>query len=301
MKRILFFCILATIFALGTFLPLATAHPLVSVIRDGIRFSESVYPYDGGLFISNFGSETMSPLHDENAGYILYRKDGITKTIIPANGSLHKPTAMAVKDGHLFICDETRLVVHRLDGMAEPPQIVTFPAEDQVVNALALDGDTLYISLTNPGSIYSLDVSHPANVGSIKPQKWLDIHGANGMAVGDGVMYIATIPTDYSTISVDDVIYCVRDMKHLKAEKFCGEPGLYDGVALSDDNKTLYISEWKTGTVTAVDVQTKRTHILYEEQGIGPADIAQAGGILFIPDLPNSRVIEINVEDIQNR
>lgn len=121
------------------------------------------------------------------------------------------------------------------------------------------------------------------------------------MAVGDGVMYIATIPTDYSTISVDDVIYCVRDMKHLKAEKFCGEPGLYDGVALSDDNKTLYISEWKTGTVTAVDVQTKRTHILYEEQGIGPADIAQAGGILFIPDLPNSRVIEINVEDIQNR
>lgn len=37
------------------------------------------------------------------------------------------------------------------------------------------------------------------------------------------------------------------------------------------------------------------------DENVGPADIAQAGGILFIPDLPNSRVIEINVEDIQNR
>lgn len=297
-----FLLAIAAFIAVAASLPSAVASteekPLVSVVHEGIRFPESVYPYDGGLFISNFGSEVMSPRHDENAGYILYRKDGKTKTVLPANGSLHKPTAMAVKDGYLFICDETRLVVHRLDDMAEPPQIVTFPAEEQVVNALALDGDMLYISLTNPGSIYTLDVSHPANLGSVKPQKWLDIHGANGIAVGDGVMYIATIPTDYSTISADDVIYCVRDMKHPKAEKFCGEPGLYDGATLSDDNKTLYLSDWKTGRVTAVDVQTKRMHIIYEEQGIGPADIAQAGGILFIPDLPNSRVIEIDMKGI---
>ena len=51
----------------------ASDKPLVSVFSDDIKFSESVYPYDDGIFISNFGSESINPRPDENNGYIIYR------------------------------------------------------------------------------------------------------------------------------------------------------------------------------------------------------------------------------------
>ena len=72
--------------------------PMVSIVHEDVRFSESVYPYDGGLLISNFGSETMNPRDDENKGYIIFRKDGVNKKIVEG---LHKPTAMVVKDNYL--------------------------------------------------------------------------------------------------------------------------------------------------------------------------------------------------------
>ena len=269
----------------------AQAQPLVSVIKEDVRFSESVLPYDGGLFISNFGSEEMTPRPDEFNGCIIFRRDGVNKKIVDG---LHKPTAMVVKDNFLFVCDETVLKVFDLKNLNAAPRIVTFAEDDKVVNALALDGDTLYISITNSGRIYSLDVSQPAR--SKNPKLWLELGGVNGLTIGGGKMFIATIPVDYRTVSKENVIYVVRNLKKPVAEKFLDVPGLYDGVALSDDNKTLYVSDWLSASVVAVDVKTKKFRVVYEEQGIGPADIAQADGMLFIPDLMNSRIICIHVD-----
>ena len=268
------------------------AQPLVSVFSDDVRFCESILPYDGGLFISNFGSATMNPRPDENSGYIIFRKDGVNKKIVDG---LHKPTAMSVKDNFLIVCDETVLKVFDLANIDAAPQIVTFAADDKVVNALARDGDTLYISITNSGRIYSLDISNPARLGNVSPKLWLELGGANGMTIGGGEMFIATIPVDYRTVAAGNVIYRVRDLKKPVAEKFYDVPGLYDGVALSDDGKTLYISDWLTASVAAVDIATKNFRVIYAEAGIGPADIAQADGTLFIPELVNSRVICISV------
>ena len=285
MKKIL------SLIALLIFFNTAQAQPLVSVIREDVCFSESVLPHDGGLFISNFGSEQMTPRADEFEGYIIFRKDGVNKKIVDG---LHKPTAMKVKDNFLFVCDETVLKVFDLKNLKAAPQVVTFAENDKVVNALALDGDTLYISITNSGRIYSLDVSNPKRLGN--PKLWLELGGVNGMTIGGGEMFIATIPADYRTVTEEDVIYRVRNLKKPVAEKFFDVPGLYDGVALSDDRKTLYVSDWLSASVIAVDVATKKVRVVYEEAGIGPADIAQAGGMLFIPDLVNSRLICIRVD-----
>lgn len=238
----------------------ATSNPLVSVIHEDVRFSESALPYDGGLFISNYGSEKMRPRPDENSGYIIFRKDGVNKKIV---SGLHKPTGMTVKAGFLFVCDETALKVFNLNELDAKPQIVTFAPDDKVCNALALDGNTLYISVTNSGKIYSLDVSNPARLGN--PKLWLELTGPNGMTIGKGEMFIATIPTDYRTVSAENVIYRVRNLQKPVAEKFFDVPGLYDGVTLSDDSKTLYVSDWLTASVTAVDIRTKKSRVIYEE------------------------------------
>lgn len=269
----------------------AMDEPLISVLHEDIRFSESVLPYDGGLLISNFGSDKMYPRSDEYSGYILFCKDGVNKKIV---GGLHKPTGMAVKDNFLFVCDETRLVVCDLQNPDRELQVVKFEADDKVLNDLVCEGDKLYISVTDSGRIYSLDVSNPTRLG--KPKLWLEIVGANGMAVGGGKMFIATIPPDYRTVTDGNVVYRVRDLQNPVAEKFFDVPGLYDGVALSDDLKTLYVSDWLTASVTAIDLVSKKTRLIYQEKGIGPADIAFAEGTLFIPELVGSRIISIRLE-----
>ena len=86
--------------ALCLAVPALAAPQAVSLAgNEGVRYSESVLPWEGGLLISNFGSEGMGPREDEDKGYILYYKDGETRTVVPADGRLHMPTGMAVKDG----------------------------------------------------------------------------------------------------------------------------------------------------------------------------------------------------------
>ena len=46
----------------------------VSHITTGIRHAESVYPYNDGIFVSNYGSEAMHPKKDERKAYIYYEK-----------------------------------------------------------------------------------------------------------------------------------------------------------------------------------------------------------------------------------
>lgn len=275
----------------------ARSTPIVEIIRSGIKYSESVLPFDGGLLISNFGSDMMNPRDDENKGFVLYYRDGMTFNLIPPGSGLRKPTAMAVKDKHLFVCDGDCLKVFRVDdfmeAVATPVKVIKFEDDDRVVNALALDGNTLYVSITNTNRIYTLDVSNVERPG--KPKKFIELPGPNGLAVRDGVLYVATIPHDYEDFQANHVIYRVRLGAAPKVEKVLDVPGLYDGVALSDDGRMLYVSDWFTSAVQSIDLQTGERKLIYREQGVGPADIAQAGGVLYIPDLPGSRVIGIQV------
>lgn len=284
-----------SIFAAGLFFinsASAESQALVSIFRDGVKFSESVYPYDGGLFISNYGSENMNPRADENSGYIIYRKDGINKKV--AEG-LHKPTGLLVKDNLLFVCDETKLLVYNLKNLSETPRVINFAADDKVANALTSDGENLYISITNTGRIYKLDIRDTKNLKA--PKLWLEIPGPNGMIYGGGEIFIVSIPADYKSVTSENVVYRVKNLQNPVAEKFFDVAGLYDGVTISDDLKTLYVSDWLTASVTAIDIKSKKSRVIYEEKGIGPADIAQSGGRLFIPELVGSRIIEIQIEN----
>ena len=277
-------CSISTAFA-------ADSNARIFQISDGVRFSESVYPYDGGLLISNFGSENFTPRDDENKGYISYYKNGEMTTIVPPYGSLHCPTAMAVKDDYLFVCDKTDLKVFNLNNLNEEYQIVTFPTDDKVINAMALKNNTLYITMTNPGRVYQLDVSEPANMTAKTPEKWLDIPGANGIAIRDNTMYVVSIPTDYATITPKNVIYRIKNINRPIVEKFDDIAALYDGVDISNDGKKLYVSDWKSAALIEVDIRTKEHKIIYQKNGIGPADLAIENNIIYLPDLLNSKIL----------
>lgn len=300
MKKVLILKTLAVIVLTGVLTPAyAGSMPegkTTKVITEGIRFCESTYPYNGGILIANFGTEQLNPLNREKKGYILYYKDGKTTTLIPTDGNLSAPKGMFERNGYLYICDVNQLVIYNLKAVAQPPQIIRFPADDLFLNDLAASGNTLYISVTNSGRIYTLDISNPAKQENSLPVKWLDITGPNGITIDGNAMYIASYPADGNTTEAN-VIYKVSNLKKPAAEIFFNAASQYDGIAVSADKKTLYISSWTPASVSAIDMKSKQQTVLPVAEGlIGPADMTLVDGTLFIPDLPNSRVLIYKVE-----
>ncbi|WP_052356413.1 beta-propeller domain-containing protein [Bacteroides timonensis] len=300
MKKALILKTLAVIVLTGVLTPAyAGSMPegkTTKVITEGIRFCESTYPYNGGILIANFGTEQLNPLNREKKGYILYYKDGKITTLIPADGNLSAPKGMFERNGYLYICDVNQLVIYNLKAVAQPPQIIRFPADDLFLNDLAASGNTLYISVTNSGRIYTLDISNPAKQENSLPVKWLDITGPNGITIDGNTMYIASYPADGNTTEAN-VIYKVSNLKKPAAEIFVNAASQYDGIAVSADKKTLYISSWTPASVSAIDMKSKQQTVLPVAEGLtGPADMTLVDGTLFIPDLPNSRVLIYKVE-----
>ena len=314
MKKLLVSLFSFLLFACCFIFPLpshAAAMPDTSEIREGIRFSECVRPYDGGVLIANYGSRNKMPGIDEIKGYILYRKNGQTKTLI-APGVLHYPSGMAVKDDYLFVCDGDHLRVYNLQQPEKAPQTITFP-KPYWLKAAAVDGNTLYVSSDNVGQIFALDISHPENMNRVQPKKWLELQGVKCMAVGDGVMYI-TAPSengpDVDETKVENIIYCVRDLKHPQAEKFfsrkvySGDPVAdknisvyYEGIVFSEDNYALYVTDHraKTGAIFVIDIGTREMRVIYEEEGLDPSDLTLFEKALFIPDMKNHRVLKLEL------
>lgn len=262
-----------------------------AVVSEGLRYCESTYPYEQGVLVGNFGSTQLDPLNSEGRGYIAYLHDGAVETLIPADGNLSAPRGMYLRDGHLFICDVNKVVVYNLQQPGTAPQVVAFPEGEAFVNDLAAAGNWLYVTVTNTGRIFRLDISDPAAAGT--PEPWLEIPGPNGVVIRDGVMYVATYSPD-GVATPAHVIYRIADLEQPVAEPLISVPGQYDGIAFSSDGRTLYVTNWTPAGLTAIDLATLETSPVacpVEPALAGPADISVADGRIYIPDLPNSRVV----------
>lgn len=270
----------------------ASQAPAASGVRqfsEGIERAESVCPYDGGILISNFGGS--------DGGYVLYRKNGATETLIAPGKGLNSPTGMAVGNGILFVCDGDALKVFELSDPGRGFQEIHIAGSGHLFNDVAVNGNDLYISVTDEDAIYRMDIASSEKLAEAEPVRWAEVPGPNGITAGNNALYIASIPKDFTSVTGEAVLYRIPDLSSPKAEVLLNVPGLYDGVALSDDGKTLYYSDWNTTSVGALDLQSGETKTIYQEKGIGPADIAWQNGTLYVPDLPGSRILEFTVEE----
>lgn len=271
---------------------LVSAQTGLSVVNDGLRFCESTLPYNNGILIANFGTEELNPLNDEGKGYIMYYKDGKTETFIPADGNLSAPKGMLVQGNRLFVCDVNKIVVYNTKKKSSKPVIIRLPEGHLFVNDLATDGESLYASVTNSDRIFRIDIS--GNKG-YTTEEWLEVPGPNGLLIDKGCMYIASYPADGKTTG-KNVIYKVSDMANPKLEKFVDVPGQYDGIAKSTDGNHIYITNWVPASVSKVSLSDRSVtpvSISLDSPLTGPADISVKEGNIYIPDLPNSRVVVV--------
>ncbi len=263
----------------------------VSIFDEGLRYCESTYPYDGGILIANFGSTQLDPLNSEGRGYVVFYRDGASEVLIPADGNLSGPRGMYLRDGHLFICDVNKIVAYDLENLEAVPQTIALPEGEAFVNDLAADGNNLYVSVTNTGHIFRLDISDPAQAGT--PELWLEIPGPNGLVIRDGVMYAACYSPDGEARS-EHIIYRIPDLQNPVAEPFVTLPGQYDGIAFSSDGQSLYVTNWAPAGVSRIDLQSRTVEpvgLSLEQPLVGPADMTVSEGTVYVPDLPNSRVV----------
>ena len=257
-----------------------------------IKFSESVLPYKGGLLISNFGSVSHRvKSEDENNGYILYYKNNKIRSFISADGNLKTPAATAVYKKKLFVCDGDRLWVYNLKKLKDTPQKIMFNKDDKAVNDILLIKDELYVTVTNTNRIYKINLKSK----DLKPEKWVDIPSPNGIANKGKTIYVASIPADYTHIKDENVIYIIKNKDNPVVEKFTKTPGMYDGIAVT--GKKIYVSDWAHQAVKSIDIKTRKEKIIYQQSGMGPADIALKGNKLYIPDLLNHRIIILDLKN----
>lgn len=271
----------------------ASAQTVVNVIDKGIRYCESTYPYDGGLLIANFGTEQLNPLNTEGKGYIVLHKDGKNEVLIPADGHLSAPKGMLVRDGYLYVCDVNKVMVYNLADKAAEPRTIALPEGNLFANDLVSEGDYLYVSVTNTDRIFRVDISRPGQPG--QPQEWLSVAGPNGLLLHEGSLYVASYPADGRTTDAH-VVYRIADLKNPVAERWMEMPGQYDGLAVASDGKALYVTNWTPAQVSRIDLNTRQISPLdlkLPQALVGPADITVTGGYLYIPDLPNSRVVVV--------
>lgn len=262
----------------------------LGVVIDGLRFCESTLPYNNGILVANFGTEELNPLNNEGRGYIMYYKDWKTEIFIRPDGNLSAPKGMLVQSDRLFVCDVNKIVVYNIVDKSAKPVIIRLPEGHLFVNDLVTDGKYLYASVTNSDRIFRIDIS--GNKG-YTPEEWLQVPGPNGLLINNGSMYVASYPADGNTTG-NNVIYKIGDIANPKLEKFVDIAGQYDGIAASTDGDYIYITNWAPASVSKVSLSDRSVtpvNISLDSPMVGLADISVRNGKIYIPDLPNSRVI----------
>lgn len=216
--------------------------------------------------------------------------DTVSRVLIPSDGNLSAPKGMLVKDSCLLIADVGKLAVYDLRDTAAVPQIVRFPDGELYVNDMALHGNTLYVTVTNTGSIYSLDVTRPYAIDTASLKPYVTIPGANGIAIRGDTMYVASYPPDgVTTPTMRSIVsktfrrlwrQAVRPagaVRRLGTERRRRPPLFYE------------LGRFRGGVLrfrgqTGSPARSRRSDRW-------PGRLSLDGDRLYVPDLPGSRVV----------
>lgn len=277
--------------------------PQTEIYTKGLRFCEGTVPYRNLMLVSNFGGKELNPMNTDGKGYIMaIGPDGVKSSYIVPDGNLSAPKGMAVVDHFLYIADVNKVVVYNLKQLHLRPRIIKFPSDDLFLNDIAQLGGMIIVSVTNTGRIYGIDVSSPDKVSQQTPQLIGNVPGANGLAVVDNMIYIASYnpsekPDEQNVIYAYDMYASSNPMRKLITDL---TPGQYDGIAISPDGTTLFFTSWNNINDEGAALYSynlngkgKARKVALGIDFKGPADISIKGNTLWVPDLPASTVYAI--------
>lgn len=297
MKKLLVVAILAFGFGCGIVEAKSSVTPPAKVISKGLKFCEGSVAYGTSLLVSNFGTDELDPLNTQGKGYIMKITGDKTEVFIAADGNLSAPKGMAVSGEYLYIADVGKVIVYHL-GITPAFQVaIPLPEGNLFVNDIVVSGTSAYISVTNTGKLFKLDISVPAKLSSANLSAYANIAGANGLLLKGKTLYVASYPADGKT-TAENVIYRITNIANPAVEKLFTRQGQYDGLAIKGDK--LFFSNWEGPEIGYIDLKNNHVTILPITGATltGPADISLTGNKLYIPNLPSSEVIEVDTKKL---
>lgn len=262
-----------------------------TTVDRGLRFCDAVCVADDTILITNFGSTRLNPVtRSDSSGYIMQLTGDDLSTWYPADGTMSAPKGMALTSGYLYVADVCK--VHAINRRSHRKTVIPLPPGSDLANHMTVVGDMLLLSVTGNGNILALDLRADGSPSQSGFQLLTTVPGANGLCYAGGRLFIASCnPTGNPT--GENVIYVIDDFTNPQARPFISRSGQYDG--LTEYKGRLYFTDWNGGSVGHVALadttDIKLLDIRPATQLAGPAKLAVYKDRLYIPDLPNSRVI----------
>lgn len=259
----------------------------------GFSHPESVCQSHNTLFVSNIGAG-LEPSAKDGDGFIS-KVDLATGAVeelhfLPADGVLHAPKGMALYGHTLYVADIDHIVGFDIDSRKRVVDLAI--AETNSLNDLVIGDGKLYVSATNPGQIFAVDLQTLAY--QVLPLTD-SVVGANGLCYDEAAkrLYCVGVGTMKKP---DGRVYAI-DVPSCRVTVISSYEGVLDGLA--KQGNTLYFSDWKAmdtkGVLVALDMGTNQVREIRLGRGKigGPGDfcISGDGRYFIVPAILEGKVL----------
>ncbi|WES96538.1 hypothetical protein P2W68_17025 [Chryseobacterium arthrosphaerae] len=261
---------------------------------------ESVF-YDGNNFyVSDIGINFTPNIKDGDGKIVKLNKKGEVINANISNAVLHAPKGFVIIDDKIFINDidaikiinlKTGSLVGKIDFSDTGIDLTASGGTGLNDMCIGLNNQTLYVSITNDGSIYQVNLNTNTKI------KIATSPGANGLFLDKdtSTLYINGYTNQKSIAKVD-----LSNMKYQLINAPAAKGG-YDGLILQKN--ILYLTDWganangtnEEGTLSKMNIDGSLVAeiSLKKLQKIklnGPADISMFENYLFIPAMGEGKV-----------
>jgi len=269
-----------------------------------LKSPESV-AYDSNksmLYVSNIDGK---PDDKDHKGFIskLSSTDG---SIVDLNWvtNLNAPKGIDLDNGtgELYVSDISELVeIDSSNGkiVGHYPASENSSLNDVVVNKR---GDA-FVSDPPNNAIYRVGSDDSGSHKSL--QLWLkskDLNGPNGMILDYGKNYLVVASMGKGTPEAGGTIKAIdldnKSITSIGKEGKTVPVGILDGLQMSGDGKSYYVSDWNAKNIDVVDVSGKGYHSLFNSPMQGIADFKFIGSEndMVVPLMPDNKIISLQTD-----
>jgi hypothetical protein len=253
---------------------------------------ESVLRHGDALLVANVGAK-LEPSAKDGDGYISLVRPGAetVKDMFEGKVRLDAPKGMGIHKGVLYVADIDRLV--GID-LTRKEQVLELSFKEKGVgflNDVAIsDSGVLYVSATDAGSIFTVDLA--ADKPSIASLPVPALPGPNGLYFDATKrrLIVASFGTDKAPGELG-----VVDLGNNSYTAVPGVNGLFDGIALLDE-QTVLTSDWAkfepgAGVLKRVNLSTGEVSVVRRDLS-GPADFTLwADGEFALPNMMGGSIL----------
>jgi hypothetical protein len=249
-------------------------------------------------YVSDLGKE-LNPVGKDGDGIIWkISKSGAAGDSVFARG-LNAPKGTVILNGILYTADVDKVSAFVIYSGEKKFDIDLSATKTEFLNDITVkDDSTLFVSATDINKIYIIHLADKPSYEELVLDEIL--HGPNGLFYHKtrNRLYAACFGSNNQPNGEAGFIEMSRDLKTFT--KISDRQGLYDGLAVSDNN-TILLSDWvafeKKGMILKVSADNKKTDSLNQPPIGGPADfMLNEKNEIILPAMLDSCLLKISLE-----